>query len=120
MELTGKIRLIEDTQTFKNDFKKRNLVLTTEDRYPQYISIEFLNDNTAVLDGFQPEDEVKIGINIRGREWVNPQGETKFFNSIVGWRIEKIKTEKTTVPEATVPDHDFDLDVEDDDDGLPF
>ncbi|MDA9262769.1 DUF3127 domain-containing protein, partial [bacterium] len=29
-----------------------------------------------------------IGINLRGREWVNPQGETKYFNSVQGWRIE--------------------------------
>jgi len=31
---------------------------------------------------------------LRGREWQNPAGETKYFNSIQGWRIEK--TEATT------------------------
>ena len=34
---------------------------------------------------------VKVGINLRGREWISPQGETKHFNSIQGWRIEKIE-----------------------------
>ena len=44
----------------------------------------------------------KIGINIRGREWTNPQGEVKYFNSITGWRIEKVSGENTNT-EAPQP-----------------
>lgn len=120
MELTGKIRLIEDTQTFKNDFKKRNLVLTTDEKYPQHISIEFLKDKTDILDNFQLGDAIKVGINIRGNEWVNKDGVTKYFNSIVGWRIEKIQAAKTwPIPSPDSVDN-IDLSPEDDDGGLPF
>ena len=120
MNLQGTIRKIEDTQTFKSDFKKRNVILTTDEKYPQHVAIEFLQDKISILDNYNTGDQVKIAINIRGKEWINPEGVTKYFNSIVGWRIEKITTEKTTVPEPATPDHDFDLDVEEDDDGLPF
>ena len=89
MELEGTITLIGETQTFgKNNFKKRELVLTTQEQYPQPILLEFVQDKADVLDNFSIGQKVKVGINLRGREWVNPQGETKYFNSIQGWRIE--------------------------------
>jgi len=30
---------------------------------------------------------VEIDVNIQGREWTSPQGETKYFTSLSGWRI---------------------------------
>ena len=30
---------------------------------------------------FKIDDEVVISINLRGREWINPSGEAKYFNS---------------------------------------
>ncbi len=90
MEIQGKIHVIKDTQTFgSNGFKKREMVLTTNEQYPQMILIEFVQDKCDILDKYQPNDEVKININIRGREWINPKGEAVYFNSLEGWRIEK-------------------------------
>ena len=62
--------------------------MTTEEQYPQHILVEFVQDKCDLLDSFNVGQPVKIGINLRGREWVNPQGETKYFNSVQGWRIE--------------------------------
>ncbi|MEM6687759.1 MAG: DUF3127 domain-containing protein, partial [Bacteroidota bacterium] len=88
MEVQGKIKLIGQTQTFGNNgFRKREIVVTTEEQYPQHIMVEFVQDKTDLLNNFQVGQPVKISINLRGREWVNPQGETKYFNSIQGWRI---------------------------------
>ncbi|TXD83686.1 DUF3127 domain-containing protein [Subsaximicrobium wynnwilliamsii] len=89
MEVQGKIKMIGETQTFgSNGFRKRELVVTTEEQYPQHIMVEFVQDKTDLLNNYQVGQEVKVNINLRGREWVNPQGETKYFNSIQGWRIE--------------------------------
>lgn len=91
MELQGKIKSIGDTKEFGNNgFQKRELVLTTEEQYPQHILLEFVQDKCALLDQFRLGQSVKIGINIRGREWTSPQGETKYFNTLQGWRIESI------------------------------
>ena len=85
MEVQGTVKLINDTQTFgSNGFRKREIVVTTEEQYPQHIMIEFVQDKTNLLDNFNVGQQVKISINLRGREWVNPQGETKYFNSIQG------------------------------------
>ena len=113
MEVTGKIKVIGQTATFgSSGFKKRELVVTTEEQYPQTIMIEFVQDKCSVLDKYQVGNSVKIGVNLRGREWTNPQGEVKYFNSIQGWRIEKV--DGAVVPEK-VPTF-----AEQEDNDLPF
>ena len=90
MEIAGKIKWIDETKTYgTNGFRKREVVVTTEERYPQHILVEFIQDKCELLNAYQVGQSVKIGINLRGREWVNPQGETKYFNSVQGWRIEE-------------------------------
>ncbi|MDA0985094.1 MAG: DUF3127 domain-containing protein [Bacteroidetes bacterium] len=89
MELVGKIKWIDETKTYgTNGFRKREVVVTTEEQYPQHILVEFIQDKCDLLNAFQVGQGVKIGINLKGREWVNPQGETKYFNSVQGWRID--------------------------------
>ena len=125
MEIQGRIKVIGETQTFgTNGFKKREVVVTTEEQYPQHIMVEFVQDKTDLLDSYQVGQQVKIYINLRGREWVNPQGETKYFNSIQGWRIEALQNESMSgdippVPPADAFEPAGDLN-EDDHDDLPF
>lgn len=124
MEVQGKIKMIGETQTFgSNGFRKRELVVTTEEQYPQHILVEFVQDKTDLLDSYQVGQSVKVSINLRGREWVNPQGETKYFNSIQGWRIENLQANNSSdmppMPPADAFEPAGDLN-EDDHDDLPF
>ncbi len=126
MEIQGRIKMIDETKTYGNNgFRKREVVLTTEEQYPQHILVEFVQDKTDLLNSYQVGQMVKISINLRGREWVNPQGETKYFNSIQGWRIENMETASQENPNIPpVPPLDAfepadDLNEEDQDD-LPF
>lgn len=92
MEVQGKVKMIGETQTFgSNGFRKRELVVTTEEQYPQHIMIEFVQDKSDLLNSYAAGQDVKVSINLRGREWTNPQGEVKYFNSIQGWRIESLQ-----------------------------
>ena len=123
MEIQGTIKLIDETKTYGNNgFRKRELVLTTEEQYPQHLLIEFVQDKTDLLNSFSQGQKVKISINLRGREWTNPQGEVKYFNSIQGWRIESAEEETPGIP-PTPPMEAFepadDLNEEEYDD-LPF
>ena len=123
MEVEGKIKVIGETKEYgSNGFRKREVVLTTEEQYPQFLNIEFIQDKTEVVDNFNVGDQVKIGINLKGREWVSPQGETKYFNSIQGWRIEKVgqATPNQNIPPADQFEPVSDLNEEDPDDDLPF
>ena len=90
MEVIGKIKKIDETKTFgSNGFRKREMVITTNEQYPQMILIEFVQDKCDILNSYNVDDEVKVSINLRGREWINPKGEAVYFNSVQGWRIEK-------------------------------
>jgi hypothetical protein len=86
--------------------------------------VEFVQDKCDLLNNFGAGQAVKISINLRGREWVNPQGETKYFNSIQGWRIESLQEEVNAPGIPPVPPMDaFEPadDINDDDhDDLPF
>jgi len=105
MEVAGKIKWIDETKTYgTNGFRKREVVVTTEEQYPQHILVEFVQDKCDLMNNFQVDQNVKIGINLRGREWVNPQGETKYFNSVQGWRIEASEgTSPTEMPPMPPP-----------------
>ena len=124
MEVQGKIKLIGDTKTFgSNGFRKRELVVTTEEQYPQDLMIEFVQDKTDLLNTYQVGQPVKVGINLRGREWVSPQGETKYFNSIQGWRIENLQPSQPGGQNVPPPEGHFEpaQDFKDEDyDDLPF
>jgi len=87
MEITGTIKKIGKVQTFGSGFQKREFVLVTEEQYPQSVSIELHSSRIDILDPFREGDRALVGINILGREWVSPQGDTKYFNSIVAWKI---------------------------------
>lgn len=125
MEVQGRIKMIDGTKTFgSNGFRKREVVVTTEEQYPQHILVEFVQDKCDLLDSYNVGQLVKISLNLRGREWVNPQGETKYFNSLQGWKIENLgessgSGDMPPVPpmEAFEPVEDLNDDEQDD---LPF
>ena len=120
MEVTGKIKKIDETKTYgASGFRKRELVITTDEQYPQMLLIEFVQDKCDLLDNYQVGQDVKISINLRGREWINPQGEAVYFNSIQGWRIENAAEEAGTTPPAQTFEAIESSDADDPND-LPF
>lgn len=128
MELQGTIKKITDIQTFASGFQKREMILLTEEQYPQPISIEFLQDKADLVNNFREGEKVKVSINIRGREWTSPQNEVKYFNSIVGWRIEKLESNNFDEPTVAATSQNAPSNSSssqsdvfaDDDDDLPF
>ena len=123
MEVQGSIKVIGEVQEISATFKKRELVVSTDEQYPQTLSIEFIQDKTDLLNKFEIGQNVKVGINLRGREWENPQTkEIKYFNSIQAWRIEKLSDDTIGEISSTLDNNfekndDSDNEVEDD---LPF
>lgn len=100
MELKGTIKQIFQRQDVSGTFSKREFVITTQEQYPQHILMEFTQDKCDLLDKYQVGKSVKVSINVRGREWVNPQGETKYFNTLQAWRIEADGQAQTPTPGA--------------------
>ncbi|MAR62745.1 MAG: DUF3127 domain-containing protein [Bacteroidota bacterium] len=123
MNISGKVKLINETKEYgSNGFRKREIVLTTQEQYPQNILVEFIQDRTDLLDAYNIGDFVKIDINLRGREWTNDKGEVKYFNSIQGWRIEKVEDEfeSQLPPLPTKEDLNISDNASSEPDDLPF
>lgn len=115
MEVLGKIKVLGETATFgASGFRKREVVITTDEQYPQMIMIEFVQDKCDLLNAFAVGQSVKIGINLRGREWINPEGVAKYFNAIQGWNIKSIEAVKEQAPQSEIEQE------ADAPDGLPF
>lgn len=88
MEVTGTVHVIGQEEQVTASYTKRELVVKTDEQYPQLILIEFGQGKcNEYLDKLTVGSPVTVSINIRGREWVNPQGEAKYFNSIQGWQV---------------------------------
>lgn len=96
MKLEGKLIVINPTvEVGVKKFPKRTVVIETFDKYPQTIEVEFVGDNTDHPDRFNVGQVVAISVDIRGRAWTNPEGQTRYFNTIQGWRIEAIDQRET-------------------------
>ena len=80
--------------------------------------MEFIQDKCDLLNRYSIGQDVKININLRGKEWINSEGIAKYFNAIQGWRIEFLNLQE---PMATdMPDIPPHVSFEDEDEDWPF
>jgi single-stranded DNA-binding protein len=100
MQLNGVIKVIKPIQQISATFSKREFVIETQEQYPQTIQLELHGDRVDIIESFTEGQEIECHINIRGREWVNPQGETKYFNTIVCWKIQLPNTNSAPQPQG--------------------
>lgn len=113
MTVSGKIEFIETAKRISDKLTKRMVVVTTADKYPQSIPIELVNDKCALVDNAKIGDDITVHVNIRGRKWINPQGDAKYFCSIEGWRVELVSATPQSSASSTPT-------TETDNSNLPF
>ena len=90
MNIQGKLIEIFDTIQITETFKKREFILqdNKNPEYPEFITVELIQDKVSLLDNLNIGDEINVLINIKGRKWEDKEGNIKYFNSIQGWKIE--------------------------------
>lgn len=119
MKVTGKIHFVGALRTVSEKFKSKDVVIVTEDKFPQYITIQFTQDKTDLVNPEDIGDQVEVSINLRGREWKSPTGEIKYFNTIEGWQINAVQSAvenkgRQALKETIIQESNFD------NDDLPF
>ena len=107
MNVKGKVKVVKSTEMISEKFSKREFVLTTNDTYPQDVLFQLTNDKCSLVDGVSVGDDLEVDFNLRGREWTNPQGEVKYFNSLEAWKVYKVSATKV---DAMQPNAGFDND----------
>lgn len=88
MQVVATIKRVLDTKQVSENFKDREIHVTTEEQFSQTLSIHFNQDRCSLLDNYKPGDKVKIEINLKGKEVVKDD-KTLVYNTLVGWKIEK-------------------------------
>lgn len=84
-ELEGKLKLVEDIQTFASGFSKREFVVEVEDgKFPQSIKFECVKEKTSMIEAFDIGDPVKVFFDIRGNEY-----KGKYYVNLNAWKLEK-------------------------------
>ena len=119
MKVTGKIHFVGALRTVSEKFKSKDVVIVTDDKFPQYITIQFTQDKTDLVNPEDVGDQVEVSINLRGRKWESPQGEIKYFNTIEGWQINAVQSAvenkgRQALKETIIQESNFD------NDDLPF
>jgi len=99
-ELSGKVKVIQNPQTFSSGFSKRELVVAVLDgNYTQDISLEFLKEKAELLDDLAIGDDVNVSFNIRGREY-----NGRYFNNLTAWKLEKLTSQDQMTDQHTTSD----------------
>ncbi len=90
MEIKGTIKVLGEIQQITQKFKKREIVIEDNlGQYSNFIACQLTQDKCDLGNDFAVGDNVIAGINLKGQEWKNPEGQAKYFNSIEIWRMEK-------------------------------
>lgn len=102
MTIKGTIKQINQPNSF-GKLVIRECVVTTQDKYPQDILVKFFNDKGALLDNFTVNREVEISFNLRGGQYNDKNGNTRYTTDVVGWKIDSLETSNADQQ----PDRDF-------------
>lgn len=90
-EITGLLYKILPLVTFESGFKKQEFIVKTDEQYPQYLKFELTKDKISILNYVKLGDSCKVSFNIRGHEWINPEGKAVYFISFNAWRIVRLE-----------------------------
>jgi hypothetical protein len=86
-ELTGIIIEVFPAQTFNKGFRKREFVIEYGDKYPQKVIFGLVQDKCDMIDSYGVGDTVSISFDVKGRDWTDKSGQTKYFNTLEAFRI---------------------------------
>ena len=81
-----KVLQMESGESKNGTWKKQNLIIETDDKYPKKNCVEFWNDLSESV--FKVGSEIDIEVNFESREF-----NDKWFTSIKAWKIISNKSE---------------------------
>jgi hypothetical protein len=83
-KLKGKLILKSEPRQITDKFRVMDFVIQTPDeKYPQSIQFQLLNDRIQEMDKFTIGEELEVTFDIRGREH-----NGRYYNSLNAYKIE--------------------------------
>ena len=81
--IKGVIKLIKPINVISDKFSVREFVITTQDKYPQHIIFQTVNDRMDIIAPYGEGQEVEVSYNVRGREY-----NDKYYNTLDAWKVQ--------------------------------
>jgi single-strand DNA-binding protein len=83
-KLKGKLILKSEPRQISDKFRVMDFVIQTPDeKYPQSIQFQVMNDRIQEMDKFTTGEEVEVTFDHRGREY-----NGKYYNTLNAYKIE--------------------------------
>jgi hypothetical protein len=83
-KLKGKLILKSEPRQITDKFRVMDFVIQTPDeKYPQSIQFQVMNDRIQEMDKFTIGEEVEVTFDVRGREH-----NGKYYNTLNAYKIE--------------------------------
>lgn len=101
LKLKGTIKQIGEMQTFDSGFCKVELIVETDDKFPQMVKFDCAKvKGEDVIKYNKVGDKVEVSFNVQGSEW-----KGKYYVNLSAWKVFKVEGE-TTKPVAEEPIQD--------------
>ena len=128
MELKNvEIISIGELKTFDSGFCLVTFVVKTDEQYPQFLELQANKEKAENLIKFNKVGhKVDVSLNLRGRQWTNPEGVVKTFNTLEAWKVFKVDLSDDNMKKAVdvidgaFPPLEEPVKVQEEDDDLPF
>lgn len=83
-KLKGKLILKSEPRQISDKFRVMDFVIQTPDeKYPQSIQFQLMNDRIQEMDKFTMGEELEVTFDLRGREY-----NGKYYNTLNAYKIE--------------------------------
>ena len=81
-QITGRLIIINETQTFPSGFCKREFVIETPGEYGQKIKLEAVKERCDAFDNIPLGSILTVDFNIRGNEY-----NGKYYVNLQSWKV---------------------------------
>ena len=100
--VSGPVHHVGELRVISERFSVREFTVEVgaDTDYPQTVLFQVANKKLELLEGLEVGAAITVHFNLRGREWQSPQGETRYFNSLDAWRIERHGSAPASAPSA--------------------
>ncbi|MCA9189697.1 MAG: DUF3127 domain-containing protein [Pirellulaceae bacterium] len=81
-KVRGIVHFIDETKSYgQKGFRKRMVVLEQKnDRFPNYVPVEFMQDGCDTVNDLNVGDDVEVTYRLAGRKWQkDPSAEVRYF-----------------------------------------
>lgn len=90
----------EPTQITEKLTKAELVVELPDEKYPQQVSFEVVNNNISKLENLSEGDSVEVTFDLRGRLVTLKSGEQRVFNTLSAWGVKVLNQQEQSAEPA--------------------